>query len=65
MGIKILSDKEEQKMIDWNWEHRYLNKHKGLKGNFTWRDIAFLLLGWIIGTSWMLVWILAYLWGLA
>ena len=59
MGIKILSDKEEQKIIDWDYKHRYLNKHKELKGNFTWRDMAWLLLGWIIGISWVLVWLLA------
>lgn len=57
MRIKILSEKEEQKII--NWKRRNLNRHKGLKGNFTWRDIAFLLLGWIIGITWMLVWLLA------
>ena len=34
------------------------NRHKSWKGNFTWRDMAWLLLGWIIGVTWMLVWLL-------
>jgi len=38
---------------------KYRHDRRSWKGNFTWRDMAWLLLGWIIGTTWMLVWLLA------
>ena len=50
MAIEIIGDIKQQSTI---------THHKSWKGNFTWRDMAWLLLGWIIGITWMLVWILA------
>ena len=52
-------------MAQWTKEQwdKYFERHKNWKGNFTWRDMSWLLLGWIVGTTWMLVWLLAIRWG--
>jgi len=62
--VKDLNKEEDKEFFRWldyrkDFYNKKYGKHISWKGNFTWRDMAFLMLGWIIGTAWMLVWLLA------